>query len=45
MRNNVEVLKRGVFDLEARRKPQAIAADAVSLWRLNQNTPLINNLD
>jgi hypothetical protein len=36
MRKNGEVLKRGVFDLEVRRKPQAFAADAVSLWRINQ---------
>src|ERR1017187_334754 len=35
---------RGVFNLKARRKPQAFAADAVSLWRLNQSRPVINNL-
>jgi hypothetical protein len=44
MRKNCEMLKRRVFDLEARRKPKAFAADAVSLWRLNQSTPVINNL-
>jgi hypothetical protein len=31
MRKNGAVLMRGVFDLEVRRKPQAFAADAVSL--------------
>jgi hypothetical protein len=28
MRKDGEVLKRGIFDLEARRKPQVFAADA-----------------
>jgi hypothetical protein len=37
MRKEGEVLVRVVFDLEARRKPQVFAADAVSLWRFNQN--------
>ena len=37
-----ESLARGAFDLNTRRKPQAFAADAVSLWRLNQS-PLINH--
>jgi hypothetical protein len=37
MRKDGEVLDRGVFDLEARRKPLAFAADAVSLWRFNKN--------
>jgi len=41
MHKKDEALKRGVFDLEARRKPQVFAADAVSLWRLNQNWPVI----
>ena len=37
-----ESLARGAFDLNTRRKPQAFAADAVSLWRLNQSL-LINH--
>jgi hypothetical protein len=37
-------LVRGVFDLEVRRKPQAFAADAVSLWILNQSPLIINGL-
>jgi hypothetical protein len=37
MRKEGEVLVRVVFDLEARRKPEVFAADAVSLWRFNQN--------
>jgi hypothetical protein len=37
MREDGEVLERGVFDLGARRKPRVFAADAVSLWRFNQN--------
>jgi hypothetical protein len=44
MRKNGKVLARGVFDLEARRKPRAFAADAASLWRFNQNTPVISYL-
>jgi hypothetical protein len=35
---------RGGFDKEARRKAQALAADAMSLWRLNQSTPVISYL-
>ena len=37
-----EMLVRVVFDLEARRKPQVFAADAVSLWNFNRSQ-LINN--
>ena len=32
IRKDGEVPVRGVFDLGARRKPQAFAADSVSLW-------------
>ena len=38
------MLLRGAFDLGVRRKRQAFAADAVSLWRLNQSLPVINEL-
>jgi hypothetical protein len=37
MRKGGEALERGVFDLGVTRKPQAFEADAVSLWRFNQN--------
>jgi len=36
MRKDGEALERDVFDLEARRKPQVFAPDAVGLWRFNQ---------
>ena len=39
-----KMLMRAVFDLEARRKPQAFAADAMSLWILNQSLLIINEL-
>jgi hypothetical protein len=42
MPKEATVLLRGAFDLGVRRKPEAFAADAVSLWRLNQSL-LINN--
>jgi hypothetical protein len=40
-----ELFVRGVFDLGVRRKPQAFAADAVSLWSVNPTLLIINELE
>jgi hypothetical protein len=45
MRKHGELFVRDVFDLGVRRKPQAFAADAVSLWILNPSLLIINQLE
>jgi hypothetical protein len=45
MNKDSELIVRGVFDLGVRRKPQAFAADAVSLWILNPNMLIVNELN
>jgi hypothetical protein len=45
MRKGGELFVRGVFDLGVRRKPQAFAAEAVSLWILNLSLLIINELE
>jgi hypothetical protein len=44
MRRDGEAPVRVVFDLGARRKPQAFAADAVSLWVFNRSLVILNEL-
>ena len=44
MNKDSELFVRGVFDLGVRRKPQAFAADAESLWILNPNMLIVNEL-
>ena len=44
MRRDGEVPVRVVFDLGARRKPQAFAADAVILWIFNRSMLIMNEL-
>jgi hypothetical protein len=44
MRRDGEVPVRVVFDLGARREPQAFAADAVSLWIFNRSLLILNEL-
>jgi hypothetical protein len=44
MRKDGEVPVRVVFDLGARRKPQAFAADAVSLWIFNRSLMILKEL-
>ena len=44
MPKEATVLLRGAFDLGVRREPQAFAADAMSLWILNQSLLIINEL-
>ena len=39
-----ELLVRGAFDLNTRRKPEAFAADAVILWILNRSLLIISEL-
>jgi len=44
IRKDGEVPVRGVFDLGARRKPQAFAADSVSLWNFNRRLLIMKEL-
>jgi hypothetical protein len=39
-----ELLVQVAVDLETRRKPEALAADASHPWRLNQSMPVFNYL-
>jgi hypothetical protein len=44
MNKDSELFVRGVLDLGKRRKPQSFAADAASLWILNPNMLIVNEL-
>src|ERR1035438_2897289 len=44
IRKDGEAPVRVVFDLEARRKPQVFAADAVSLWNFNRRLLILKEL-